>query len=84
MAKRTLKGDVNRVKNSPAAGDIRAVKNRVVDAVINRDKKRDVGSVQRGPSTLAGRTRVQHFATDCPTCVIGNFKESPSIDGLNV
>ena len=84
MAKRTLKGDVKRVKNSPASGQLRAVKNKVVDAVVNRDKKRDVGSIQRGPATLAGRSRVQHFATDCPTCAIGNFKEGPSIDGINV
>jgi hypothetical protein len=84
MAKRTLKGDLKRIKNSPAARDLRAAKTKISDAVVNRGKKRDIGSNQRGPGTTAGGSRIAHFGTDCATCVSKSFKEYPSIDGLNL
>jgi hypothetical protein len=84
MAKRTLKGDLKRIKNSPAARDLRAAKTKISDAVVNRGKKRDIGSKQHGPATSAGGSRIAHFGTDCATCVTKEFKNYPSIDGLNL
>ena len=107
MAKRTLKGDLKRIKNSPAARDLRAVKNKVKNAAVNRGSKkkmpadvsarfdthlkslmakdatRDIGSKQHGPGTTAGGSRLTHFGTDCATCVTKDFKNYPSVDGLN-
>jgi hypothetical protein len=79
-----VQGDLKRVKNSPAARDLRAAKTKISDAVVNRGKKRDIGSKQQGPGTSAGGSRISHFGTDCATCVSKSFKEYPSIDGLNI